>query len=347
MKVVNLFSLRAILQKVKSIIRECIFSITVEKISIGTEAEAHDDEAIVCCLVRDGATYIPEFISHYRDLGVKSFVFLDNGSTDNTIDLLIAQDDISVYRTTRPYKIYKNIMKRWLVRRFGSRNWVLCVDIDEFFDYPFRKEIPLRELLLYLNARGANAVVAQLLDLFPRASITKEEIEFSREDHCFYSLDGLERESYGEYYKCKNEIPNINLDILFGGVRAQKFDVRALLTKHPLLFPSRGVVMYHAHHVSGAKLADFSAVLLHYKFVGTFLEYSRRIVSEKSFSMGSREYKKYLNVFESSDVVDIYDYGAKFYSCPEQLIEDKFLVVGAQYCSYAGFDEEIHSKTVD
>ena len=49
-----------------------------------------------------------------------------------------------------------------------ARNWVLCVDIDELFDYPFRREIPTVDLLRYLNRCGFTAVVAQLLDLFPK-----------------------------------------------------------------------------------------------------------------------------------------------------------------------------------
>ena len=43
---------------------------------------------VVCCLVRDGAYWLPSFLDHYRKIGVKEFFFLDNGSRDETLKIL-------------------------------------------------------------------------------------------------------------------------------------------------------------------------------------------------------------------------------------------------------------------
>ena len=44
------------------------------------------NELLVISVVRNGELYIKSFLDHYRSMGVKHFVFLDNGSTDRTVE---------------------------------------------------------------------------------------------------------------------------------------------------------------------------------------------------------------------------------------------------------------------
>jgi hypothetical protein len=39
-------------------------------------------------LVRDGRPYVRSFVAHYSSMGVKHLIFLDNGSTDGTVEAL-------------------------------------------------------------------------------------------------------------------------------------------------------------------------------------------------------------------------------------------------------------------
>ena len=41
-------------------------------------ATSEADVPVLCCLVRDGAYWLPAFLDHYRALGVREFFFLDN-----------------------------------------------------------------------------------------------------------------------------------------------------------------------------------------------------------------------------------------------------------------------------
>src|SRR5918997_5064192 len=61
------------------------------------------DELIVLCLVRDGRPYVRSFMEHYASMGVKHMVFLDNRSTDGTVEALKEYDNVTVLRTTLPY----------------------------------------------------------------------------------------------------------------------------------------------------------------------------------------------------------------------------------------------------
>jgi hypothetical protein len=310
---------------------ELAFPFQVQLMSGPRRISASAEDLIVTCLVRDGAVYLPEFLRHYRELGAKHIVFLDNGSADGTPALAASEPDVTVLRTLAPYKIYKDVMKRWLVTQYGRGNWVLCVDIDELFDYPFRKDIGTVNLLRYLNRCGFTAVLAQMLDLFPQGAITEGSGTAWRREHRFYSLGGLERQSYSAFYGESNEAPPVGLEVMHGGIRSSAFQVRALLTKHPLLFPSRGIAYLHAHHVRGARVADVSAVLLHYKYVGGFAERVEAIVKAESFSMNSREYKQYLRAIESDAGLSLYSETASELSTVEQLLDERFLVASEHF----------------
>jgi len=323
--------LRSIGERVRARARESAFPLKVQWLSGRRRVSASTEEFVVVCLVRNGAIYLPEFLRHYRALGAKHIVLLDNTSTDGTPALAANEPGVTVLRTAAPYKIYKDIMKRWLVTSFGRRNWVLCVDIDELFDYPFRSEISATDLLRYLNRRGFNAVAAQMLDLFPQGPITKNSGADWRQEHRFYCLSDLERKPYAAFYGGRNEAPPVELDVMHGGIRYSAFQVRAMLTKHPLLFPSSGIAYLQAHHVRGARVADVSGVLLHYKFVGDFADYVRTCVKAESFWMNSHEYKQYLRAIEANPDLCLYSEAASEFSTVERLVEQGFLIASDSF----------------
>src|SRR5688572_5792581 len=83
------------------------------------------DELIVLCMVRNGELHVKSFIEHHQALGVKHIVLLDNGSTDQTVELARTFERITILQTMRPYRKYETVMKRYLVRRFSEGRWNL------------------------------------------------------------------------------------------------------------------------------------------------------------------------------------------------------------------------------
>jgi len=58
--------------------------------------------AIPCfAVMRDEAVRLPHWLAHHRALGVDRFLIVDNGSTDGTLDMLRAEPDVTVWRTSR------------------------------------------------------------------------------------------------------------------------------------------------------------------------------------------------------------------------------------------------------
>ncbi|NIT57750.1 MAG: hypothetical protein GWN00_16425, partial [Aliifodinibius sp.] len=52
---------------------------------------------VLVSVVRNEIEILPHFCAHYRAMGVKCFIFVDNCSNDGTREFLLAQDDAFVY----------------------------------------------------------------------------------------------------------------------------------------------------------------------------------------------------------------------------------------------------------
>ena len=128
--------------------------------------DLRNDELIVLAQVRNSRPYVKAFVEHYSSMGVKHMVFLDNGSTDGTVEALKEYDNVTVLRTTLPFRTHNVAMRQYLIERFGRRRWSLLVDVDELFDYPFSDVVGLGALLRYLNENRYTAMVAHMLDMF-------------------------------------------------------------------------------------------------------------------------------------------------------------------------------------
>src|SRR5215217_133258 len=176
-----------------------ILHFNIEHVHGPEEVDYGPDELVVVCNVRDGRPYVKSFVEHYTSMGVKHMVFLDNGSTDGTVEALKSYDNVTVLRTTLPFKRYKVSIKQYLMERFGRERWSLCADIDELFDYPYSDVVGLDSLLRYLTERSYTAVAAQMLDMFPEEPLSEaasEEDEPLKERHRLYDISNMGKESY-------------------------------------------------------------------------------------------------------------------------------------------------------
>ncbi len=289
------------------------------------------DELIVITVVRNAELHLHPFIEHYLSLGVKHFVFLDNGSTDRTRETLCALSKVTVLQTDAPYAKYENTMKRYLAETFSPGRWNLCADIDELFDYPFSDRLSLRSFLSYLNANSYTAVVAQMLDMFPAlplAQVKDKRGERMQETHVYYDISALRKT---EYLWSTRSNPEIKMH--WGGIRKAVFGSDNGLTKSPLVLMDGKVKTFITwHHVKGARMADISCILRHYPFVSTFYEKVQDAVRTGRYGMGvTDEYKAYAQTLERNPDLTLKLRSAHLFTGLDPLIDEKFLIVSDEY----------------
>lgn len=296
----------------------------------------HDSQAEiqVLCLLKDGMFYLPSFLEYYRELGIKHFIFLDNGSQDGTVDYLSKQHDVSLYKNELDYKIYWHKFKKYLFHHHGKGKWNLLVDIDEFFDFPFSNIMSLDGFISYLNENEYTAVVSQMLDLFPDEDLLSKDRSLNFLDsHKYYSIDGIEKKSYNDIIQNKNVVNNFDIYFHLNGWRKKMFDVEdVMLTKHPLL-KEDGVLFYaHDHFVYNANLADISCLIRHYKFHLNFSSYVEDAVKKGYHYNQSAEYKKYFEKMSSGDTFNLKkEKDKELGDFTVDLSQSKFLVLSFEY----------------
>ena len=138
-----------------------------------TAAIAPGDILAFACVRNEGAR-LPYFLDHHRALGVRQFLIVDNGSDDGSAAMLATQGDVSLWQTGAAYRDSRFGMD-WLgalLRRHGAGHWCLTLDADEVLIYPDWQARDLRALTGWLDARGAPAFAAMLLDLYPKGRLS-------------------------------------------------------------------------------------------------------------------------------------------------------------------------------
>lgn len=290
-------------------------------------------DCIVLCVVRNGKSYLTEFLHHYRSLGIKHFVFFDNGSTDDSLGLLADQPDVTLLQCLLPYKIYFQVFKRFLIKSFGHNVWSLVVDIDEFFSYPYSSDLSFSDFLEYQNLYKYNAVVTQMLDLFPKGKISSKVDKDFRLDHKWYDISELDKQEYSPYV---NIVSNPDITFFSGGVRKAKFDMShdLALTKHALVKYDYTIKLLNDHSIENARVSDSTACLLHYKYVGDFESYVKKAIKEKNHYNESQEYKKYYDKIKSNKGFSLSSDNAEQLDSTDQLITNGFLIVSDNYKNY-------------
>lgn len=131
------------------------------------------DDILCFSTVRNESLRLGHFLDHHRRLGVRHFLFVDNGSTDGTHDLLAAQPDVSLWRTGAEYRAsrFGADWLGWLQMRFGHGHWALTLDADELLIYPYWETRDLRALTGWLNGTGQSMYPAMMLDLYPEGRL--------------------------------------------------------------------------------------------------------------------------------------------------------------------------------
>lgn len=238
------------------------------------------DDVVMVVLVRNSLFYLDRLIAHHRSLGVRHFVFVDNGSTDGTVERLREEAGCIVLRTGLSFYHYQTLMREMAARRYADRHWALFVDSDEMFDFAGSDVLGLQGLVRYLTGWGHTAMVAQMLEMFPEGPIlahAERPFDAVLDAYRHYDLSAVEAYDYRRFpqgwsgYAALNAVSDDRVKLMVGGIRKKVFGEQCGLRKHPLVFLGEGVVgSAHPHCATGVMVSDVTGVLRHYKFANDF-----------------------------------------------------------------------------
>ena len=250
-----------------------------------------DDEVALVILGRNVSYHLKTIVEHHRAMGADYLMYLDNGSTDDSIELAKSFPNAIVATCPLGFREYQMNMRAYASTLFIEGGWRLVLDSDELLDFPGADRMRLPDLTRKLNTEGHTGLVCQMLEMVPPGPLSAHQgLSFEDTLKAFnsYSLADIDARDYHSkvtrwhWYMDQNEITNPDIKIMFGGIRATLFGEECAITKHPLFKMGPGVNPgVHPHISTGLRCADFSGVLRHYKFSGDFLDREKARIAEQ------------------------------------------------------------------
>lgn len=301
--------------------------------------------------VRDEMLRLPQNLNHHRNIGVKRFFVVDNGSTDGSREFLLAQPDCHVFLTHDAFSRSMLGVDWWnaLLDEYGMNHWCLTVDADEWFVYPGYERKPLPDLAAHLDRSNARGAFSFLLDMYGPGTIADAIAapDESLVDACRYfdsqytwrrrlRIPGLQAPHFPEY----NVIGGPRWRLLFPFFHRHYYLLRTiwyvyeatgfplpiklkrapLLTKIPFVRWLPGTRYLSNHTITPLKLSDVTGVLLHFKFLEDFFVRVRTEVTRKEHFDGASEYTRYHTMLKEHPSLSFHYAGSVEYEGSEQLI---------------------------
>ncbi len=270
------------------------------------------DDVLLMSVIRNERARLPYFLEYYRGLGVRHFLFVDNDSDDGSAEYLAQHGDVSVWHTQASYRksTYGVDWVNYLLRSYAHDHWVLTVDPDEFFVYPFCDTRPIQALTDWLDDTGVRSFGTMLIDMYPRGPL--EDAPCQEGQNPFEVAPWFDA---GNYMITRN--PAYGNLWIQGGPRSRVFfeDTPAkapALNKIPLVKWNRRYTYVSSTHAllprglnqvyeqrGGEKT---SGALLHAKLIDTLGEKAREEMQRGQHYRASGEYRAYAEQLEARPV---------------------------------------------
>jgi hypothetical protein len=275
-------------------------------------ASIQPDDILLVSVIRNEKVRLPYFLSYYRKLGINHFLFVDNNSDDGTREFLATQTDVSLWLTDASYKraTFGVDWVNFLLRTYACDHWVLTVDPDEFFVYPYCDTRPMRALTDWLQGSGVRSFGTMLIDMYPEGPI--DDAVYRTGENPFEIAPWFDP---GNYMITRN--PTYGNLWIQGGPRARLFfrdtPLKApALNKIPLVKWSRRYAYVSSTHSllprglnqvyeeNGGEKP--SGALLHAKLISTLGEKAHEEMQRGEHYQASGEYKAYAEQLGDSPI---------------------------------------------
>jgi len=288
----------------------------------GTDPTPGPDEILLIVTVRDEAIRIPYLLEYYRQLGVDRLLFIDNGSSDGTLELLLEETGVHVFTTDAGFA-HARSGTDWVNAigiALGREHWIVTVDADELLVYPESEQRSLRELTEVMADTGSTALLTFLLDMYARSPI--REVDYEPGTPFTEACPYLDSDSYE--FRRGHPIP------VSGGPRQRLFwregdenrTPPPLLRKIPLVrWGEQAPYSLSTHNAPDVVLARTTGALLHFKM---FSDFTHRALAEshrgEHWDHGG-QYEAYASRLVDEGDLSAFNDGSVRYTGTRQLVD--------------------------
>lgn len=273
-----------------------------------------EDDLVVVAMVRDEALRLEYFFKYYKELGVDRFFMLDHQSADRSAEMIEAEKTATRISVAGNF-IFKRAWIQAVLETVAIGKWCLVLDADEFLVWPQMQKLSLRDLIAYMDEAGFEVFPCVLLDMYPQGAIS--DVQYR---------SGQDPLDFAPFFDRS------------GMTRRRSFGVSPLLTKAPLVRFRPGMQFDKGQHgVHGARDADVSGVLLHFKFLQDFDSKIRSNPLIRTFDRAyGRELAAYREKLQEQEKLVLHSDDSLRYRGPDQLLELGLMKESAKLRDLAG-----------
>lgn len=288
-----------------------------------------DDATSVYSVVRDEMYFMPSFFEHYRNIGIKQFVILDDRSEDGTLEFLLKQPDCVVLASSLRYgdkiegKRAAHLWKTWIPHLFFGGKWAICADADEFLFIPPQFN-GIDQFVASLDRAGVTAVAAVMVDFYPETIGQMEQFgapkDLSDLFACYPWFDkgpyyvwppnqlrpkiihgGVRERLFRKFGISKRDVTKTRLAVLLRRMKTIFVGDRNIGSIHkvPLVKWLPGREYLHSHTLNEAPSGHIVLPLAHFKFTSYLHQKVRQAIQSRAYSSGSRTYFAYEKLLEA------------------------------------------------
>lgn len=278
---------------------EEFLNVHIERIKVANCSE--EESPTLICVVKNDLEKLRFFVEHYRKIGIKHMVFLDNASTDGSFEFLLEQNDTTVYLCKHDFMSNRKIA--WINRiiaDLGQDKWYLMVDSDELVTYLGYTMHSIQEVIKKCEAEGYKRVGGLMLDMYASGNLFDAADDFDIVKNCCY----FDKDTYDLLW-ASNGLK------ITGGPRKRLFGTPMKLSKYCLFYFEKDDIVPSAHFLIPFEKGfdvPVSIALLHYKFINS-RDYEKLVDAVKTgkYSNNSADYKSYFENVSQNAKISFYD----------------------------------------
>tara|TARA_B100000959_G_scaffold193190_1_gene202005 strand:+ start:462 stop:2246 length:1785 start_codon:yes stop_codon:yes gene_type:complete len=262
------------------------------------------------CVGRNEGKRLPFFIKYHKELGVDRFFYVDNNSSDDSIEFLLGQDDVHVWKTDQSYQEsrYGYDWQEALLKKYGVEQWCLLLDADEFFFFPYSdKGVPIQDFVTYLEKERARVVTSMMLDMYSDKSIKDTHL---RKNEDLFSICPFfdAPKDVKSFFRTKPQKSSHAIHLKGEGVRSRVFSTYACMRKFVFIkYDEKWTSKILHFFEEEGKSSSVRTILFHFKFLDNFSNYVQESVKRNCHWNDSSEYKAYMTKLKKEPNLYLYD----------------------------------------